>query len=107
MFHRIYVMCTAIWSSSVQCSETVDILIRERACQRTEDFHKNELRAYVKNVFLDSIRDTDARPCLTVDSLSTHPSEFLLPTKYHHSWNMFPLQQLCQYNQNIEQLGGI
>jgi hypothetical protein len=108
MFNRIYVMFTAIWSSSVQCSATVYILIRERTCQRTEDFHKHELRAYVEDVFLDSIRATVALPWLTVDSLSsTHPLEFLPPTNYHYSWNMSPLQQLCQYNQNIEQLGGI
>jgi hypothetical protein len=102
MFNRIYVMFTAIWSSSMRCSETVDILIRERTCQRIEDFHKNGLRAYVEDEFLDSIRATDALPCLTVDFLSTHPSEFLPPTKDHYSWNMSPLQQLCQYNQNLE-----
>jgi hypothetical protein len=107
MFNRIYVMFTAIWSSSVQCSETVDMLIRERARQRTENSHKHELRAYVEDVFLDSIRTTDALPWLTADSLSsTYPSEFPPPTEYHHSWNTSPLQQLCQYSENLEQLGG-
>jgi hypothetical protein len=80
MFNRIHVIFTAIWSSSVQCSATGYILIRERACRRTKDSHKHELWAYIWDVFLDLIRATDALSCLTVDSLSTYPSEFLPPT---------------------------